>query len=99
MYLGGMPTVRAMTDRPGQVKSDDFVGCIQSVSINGQLLDLRKPSSSRGTSNTCPEYRAACAANPCGDGGKCVDLWFGHSCICQNDVLASDCYEGKRTWH
>lgn len=40
MYLGGVMTVDPLQERPNQVHSDDFVGCIHSVSINGRSLNF-----------------------------------------------------------
>lgn len=43
MYLGGVMTVDPLQERPGQVLADDFIGCIQIVSINGRPLNLTGP--------------------------------------------------------
>ena len=43
MYLGGVMTVDPLQERPGQVLADDFIGCIQTVSINGRPLNLTGP--------------------------------------------------------
>lgn len=43
MYLGGVMTVDPIQERPNQVFADDFVGCIQSASINGRSLNLSGP--------------------------------------------------------
>lgn len=43
MYLGGVMTVDPLQERPGQVLADDFIGCIQAVSINGRPLNLTGP--------------------------------------------------------
>ena len=43
MYIGGVMTIDPLQERPGQVLADDFVGCIQSASINGRPLNLSGP--------------------------------------------------------
>ncbi|GAB6027296.1 hypothetical protein CHUAL_001579 [Chamberlinius hualienensis] len=93
MYLGGIPSIRTMTERPGQVRTDDFVGCIQSVWIEGKTLDLTRPITSRGTSNVCPRFDTMCRNDPCSGHGKCINRWFGHLCLCENSIMASDCQE------
>lgn len=94
MYLGGIPSIEAIRDRPGQVHSDDFVGCVHSVSINGRSLNLSQPLQSRGITNTCQRRRDVCEAHrsQCGDRGECIDNWSKASCICQGGVVASNCF-------
>ena len=43
VYIGGVMTVDPIEERPRQVLSDDFVGCIHSASINGRALNLSAP--------------------------------------------------------
>ena len=43
MYLGGVMTVDPIQERPNQVLADDFIGCVQKVSINGRPLNLSGP--------------------------------------------------------
>ena len=35
MFFGGIDDETSILDRPGQLDSVDFVGCIKSISING----------------------------------------------------------------
>lgn len=93
MFLGGVATVESIQDRPGQVHSDDFVGCIQSVSVNGRSLNLTSPLKSRGVTNTCHRRRDVCESNgpSCGDGGVCVDSWSNATCICKGGLRAANC--------
>lgn len=46
-------TADPILERPGQVHSDDFVGCVHSVTINGRPLNLTNPLRSRGIDPTC----------------------------------------------
>ena len=93
MYLGGIPSVEPILERPGQVHSDDFVGCIQSLSVNGRTLNLSNSLQSRGITNTCHRRRDVCDAHnhQCGVGGTCVDRWSNASCICRGGLEAPDC--------
>ena len=47
MYFGGIPDEIAILDRPGQLSTVDFVGCIKSISINGNEKNLLKESLNR----------------------------------------------------
>ena len=81
-------------ERPGQVHSDDFVGCIQSVSVNGRTLNLSNPLQSRGVTSTCHRRREVCDIHGamCGEGGRCLDHWSNATCVCQGGLLAPNCY-------
>lgn len=46
-------TADPILERPGQVHSDDFVGCVHSVAVNGRSLNLTSPLRSRGIDPTC----------------------------------------------
>lgn len=95
--LGGLASVDPLLERPGQVHSDDLVGCIHSVSINGRSLNLTNPLSSRGVKSTCGRSeRSPCATNKqdfntiCGS-GKCYDKWHQVSCQC-GSITAPNCH-------
>ena len=94
MYLGGIVTVEPIQERPGQVHSDDFVGCIQSLSVNGRSLNLANPLQSRGVTNTCHRRRDICEAHGpmCGDGGSCIDQWSNATCSCKGGLRAPNCF-------
>lgn len=53
MFVGGLMSADPILERPGQVHSDDFVGCVHSVSVNGRPLNLTNPLHSRGIDPTC----------------------------------------------
>jgi len=41
MFFGGVgPNIQPVLDRPGQISTVDFVGCIKSISINGKRQKL-----------------------------------------------------------
>lgn len=83
-------------ERPGQVHSDDLVGCVYSVSINGRLLNLTNPITSRGVKSTCGRFeQSPCARTRedskavCGN-GRCYDKWHQVACQC-GDLTAPNC--------
>lgn len=89
-------------ERPGQIHSDDLVGCVHSISINGRALNLSNPISSKNVDSICGRNRSPCAGssqtnevvevfNPCGE-GQCLDRWKSHQCICSN-LVSADCNE------
>lgn len=94
MLLGGVSTIESIQDRPGQVHSHDFVGCIQSVSVNGRSLNLSNPLKSRGVTSTCHRRREICDmhAASCGEGGICLDGWSNATCVCQGGLEAPNCF-------
>lgn len=53
MFVGGLMTADPILERPGQIHSDDFVGCVHSVAVNGRSLNLTNPLRSRGIDPTC----------------------------------------------
>uniref|UniRef100_A0A8D0HL23 Contactin associated protein family member 5 n=1 Tax=Sphenodon punctatus TaxID=8508 RepID=A0A8D0HL23_SPHPU len=66
-----------------------FVGCIRSLHLNGQKLDLEErakmtPSVKPGCPGHCSSY-----GNLCHNGGKCMEKYNGYSCDCTNSP-----YEG-----
>lgn len=89
-------------ERPGQIHSDDLVGCVHSISINGRALNLSSPLSSQNVDSICGRTRSPCAGssqtnevvevlNPCGE-GQCLDRWKSHQCICSG-LVSTNCKE------
>ncbi|XP_078600673.1 protocadherin Fat 4-like [Branchiostoma floridae x Branchiostoma japonicum] len=96
MMLGGVQTIDAILVRPGQVSSNDFVGCIREVTINGVPLNLAGPLSSRGISDRCPRAVSdVCSPDPCKNGAACQDKWSSHQCQC-SDIYVGDNCEKRR---
>lgn len=87
-------------ERPGQIHSDDLVGCVHSVSINGRTLNLTSPLSSRGVKSTCPRSESGPCSRPgprervnsvCGlSSNRCYDKWNAPACQC-GGVIAPNC--------
>ena len=95
MYFGGIEDESSIIDRPGQLNSVDFIGCIKSISINGNEKNLVTDSLNRtGLKDTCNyvEGGACSRGDECGYENTCVPHWSYHKCTCgANDILAPDC--------
>lgn len=97
--MAGVKTVEVMLERPGQIQTDDFVGCIHGVVVNGRHLNMSSPLDSRAISENCQRVEDVCQSSPfpftangnkCGPTGECIDLWDNYMCRCDN-VLAPNC--------
>ncbi|XP_043256897.1 cadherin-related tumor suppressor [Colletes gigas] len=89
LLVGGLENADPVLERPGQVHSDDFVGCVHSVSINGRALNLSNPLASQGVKSACvrsnknPCLRdAKDSVSVCGANIKCYDKWHQVTCQC-----------------
>jgi protocadherin Fat 4 len=93
LLIGGVDNIETVLERPGQIQTDDFVGCVHSIAVNGRFLNLSTPLDSRGITEECQRVEGVCEASSykCGS-GQCVDLWDSHSCNC-NGILATNCLE------
>lgn len=100
IYIGGLASADPVLERPGQIHSDDFVGCMHSVSINGRALNLSSPIKSKGILPTCNRKQGSCSQalpqNPtltrCGGFSDCSDRFHYSMCRCGGDLLSPDCY-------
>lgn len=93
LLIGGLNNADPVLERPGQIHSDDLVGCVHSVSVNGRLLNLSQPLEAEGIQNTCVK-KGSCAAvssDPCLGYGVCLDRWSSVSCTCGNDLISPNC--------
>lgn len=93
LLIGGIGSADPILERPGQVHSDDLVGCVHSVSINGRQLNLSNPLESSGIGNTCAR-RGTCAspsADSCFGRGPCIDKWHTVACECGQNLIAPSC--------
>lgn len=91
LYIGGLKTVNPILERPGQLQTDDFIGCVHSVEINGRMLNLSSPMDSQFISKTCQKAENICQGK-CGSKDQCVDLWDSYTCDC-NGFFAMNCEE------
>ena len=91
MFFGGIDSILPIKKRPDQVKSDDFVGCVKSLAINGQLMNLKTSFiSSQGILPSCPILGSLCAAHDCSDGQCREESWLP-VCQCPGGVDSQDC--------
>uniref|UniRef100_A0A8B9V7A9 Contactin associated protein family member 5 n=1 Tax=Anas zonorhyncha TaxID=75864 RepID=A0A8B9V7A9_9AVES len=66
-----------------------FMGCIRSLHLNGQKLDLEERAKmTSGVKPGCPGHCSS-YGNLCHNGGKCVEKYNGYYCDCTNSA-----YEG-----
>uniref|UniRef100_A0A669PDA1 Contactin associated protein family member 5 n=1 Tax=Phasianus colchicus TaxID=9054 RepID=A0A669PDA1_PHACC len=66
-----------------------FLGCIRSLHLNGQKLDLEERAKmTPGVKPGCPGHCSS-YGNLCHNGGKCVEKYNGYSCDCTGSA-----YEG-----
>ncbi|CAH0559968.1 unnamed protein product [Brassicogethes aeneus] len=94
LLIGGLKNADPVLERPGQVHSDDLVGCVHSVSINGRQLNLSQPMDSYGIEKKCTR-RGTCSPNsedPCLGFGQCLDRWSAVSCTCGDNLISPDCH-------
>ncbi|KAI8035371.1 hypothetical protein M5D96_011814 [Drosophila gunungcola] len=94
LMIGGLSSADPILERPGQVHSDDLVGCLHSVHIGGRALNLSSPLQQRGILPGC--NRQACqpalAAERCGGfAGQCIDRWSSSLCQCGGYLQSPDC--------
>ncbi len=102
MLIGGLSSADPILERPGQVHSDDLIGCVHSVSINGRALNLSSPLKTRAVTSTCNRNNngGPCsqghpddpALSLCGSFGGCLDRWHTAMCKCGGELFSPDCY-------
>ncbi|CAG0879406.1 unnamed protein product [Cyprideis torosa] len=91
MFVGGIDTIDHIRDRPSQVGTNDFVGCVQSLSVNGRTLNMSSPERAIGVSDTCGRMGDPCLEDTCGENALCYDRWDRAICRCPNGLIANDC--------
>lgn len=100
--MGGLISADPILERPGQLHTDDLVGCVHSVTINGRALNLSQPLKQRSISLVCnrnlnggPCTQSA-TTDPtftlCSPFGSCMDRWDTAMCQCGGDLLSPDCH-------
>lgn len=100
--IGGLLSADPVLERPGQLHSDDLIGCVHSISVNGRALNLSNPVKSRGIQSTCSRKGNGGPCSQgfpleptlpiCGPFSGCVDRWHYPMCKCGSDLFSPDCY-------
>ncbi|KAJ7383769.1 Protocadherin Fat 4 [Desmophyllum pertusum] len=91
LFIGGIKDFDHSLNHPGQhIQTDDFLGCMRNVFINGKKLDPSSATESAGITDRCPRLDQ-CASGPCKNGGKCADYWFDYVCECADGFSGRNC--------
>ncbi|XP_026315594.1 cadherin-related tumor suppressor isoform X2 [Hyposmocoma kahamanoa] len=92
LLIGGLHKADPVLERPGQIHSDDFVGCMHSITINGRLLNLTTPIRARGVDPNCDRSeKGACYKKDTCGAGECLDRWKSNFCKCDENLISPDC--------
>ena len=96
LSIGGIRNISTILSRPRQVNSHDFVGCIQSFTINGEDKLQETPTASAGEFGECPRSSNVdvCSGYSCLNGGNCSSQWEGPVCRCTAKYAGSFCEKG-----
>jgi len=91
LNFGGINEVQPIVSRAGQVSSDDFIGCVKSLTINGQQMNLKTSFiESHGILASCPIPGSLCAGTDCSP-GQCREINWRPVCECSAGVFSRDC--------
>ncbi|XP_063697547.1 cadherin-related tumor suppressor [Culicoides brevitarsis] len=97
LLVGGIMNEDSIFNRPGQVHTDDFIGCIHSIMINGRPLNLNSSIKSSNVQPRCNRVNGLCSKssklNTCDKASptSCIDHWDQVMCACHDNIFARDC--------
>ncbi|XP_071951339.1 protocadherin Fat 4-like [Antedon mediterranea] len=91
--IGGVMSIKNVTDRYWQVSTADFVGCVRDIYINGQRLGDTNILRSEGTIEGCPRDLTTCNEQSCAGQSVCVDEWWSYRCKCEDGTAGVTCNE------
>lgn len=89
-YQDQLPTY-LMRDDINQIIG--FIGCIQDISINGDVIIPNQNSVLQGAVEGC-NRKEQCEGSPCHN-GFCKDNWLSYECICSRPYFGSACEYSK----
>ncbi|XP_041088485.1 protocadherin Fat 4 [Polyodon spathula] len=91
MVFGGMKSIDPILRRPGQVRTDDFIGCVKNIRLNGVPLEPSQALISHNILDSCPRIRPACENEVCLNGAVCLDFWSFYLCQCTDGFTGPNC--------
>lgn len=95
LTFGGVSDISEITSRPLQVSAADFVGCMNSIYVNGERLSVGNALGYSNLVEGCSrEEGGTCEETSCPQGTTCVDEWWSSWCDCDPQVVGSPCAEG-----
>ena len=93
--MGGIKDFEQAVNHTGKhIQTDDFLGCMRNVFINGKKLELSSSTDSAGIRDRCPRL-GQCLAGQCKNGGTCLDYWFDYICQCAEGFSGRNCEQGN----
>ena len=96
IYVGGNSS--SLRVASGITLSPGFIGCIQDVTIDSELVLVPNDFLSKGLSSGlevgCPREEQ-CVPDPCYGHGTCADLWSAFQCTCRRPYYDVDCSQCK----
>ena len=95
LYIGGVDTLRTLTDFQGQINSHDFVGCMRAMQIENSDLLALEPIAQGGVIAGCVRAPGVCAAQDACGAGTCVDNWSQQDCDCPVGKAGDNCQTGE----
>lgn len=88
MFIGSLSVLPTEEFRVSN--SDGFIGCINDLNIDYQLVDMNSVVHDVGTLPGCPERRSFCQQISC-NGHQCQDSWGAAKCLCGEDYVGKNC--------
>lgn len=93
LYVGGVADIETLLQRPGQVHSHGYSGCLRNVLFDGEEVFHTAPHATAGVTDGCARGDDRCADDTC-DNGLCVDNWRQLDCVCQAGYAGDTCADG-----
>ena len=90
MFIGGVSDMKDVSRDASLTQS--LVGCVQKVTINGRVLNLRDEALFGVNVADCPH---PCQSNPCQRGGKCDPTLDSYVCRCPLGLVGENCQRGE----